>query len=46
MGPTETSISVAKNAVLNTLNHRRGLGPIETGNFGTKDVVLFAKIHR
>ena len=43
MGPTETSISHAKHAVLYAHNDRWGLGPIETSNSAQKIAVLHAK---
>ena len=38
--------SNAKYSVLNAENHRRGVGPIDTCNFGPKDAVLNAQNHR
>ena len=42
----ETSISCVNHAVLHAQNDRRGLGPIETCNYGDKVAVLNAKNHR
>ena len=41
----ETSISGNNHAVVSAQNHRGGLGPIVTCNFGAKVPVLNAKKH-
>ena len=46
MGPIETNKSGHIVTVLNAQNHRWGLGPIESCNFGAKHAVLHAQIHR
>ena len=46
LGPTDTSNSDARHAVLDAENHRRGLGPIDTSNCGHKVAVLKAQNHR
>ena len=42
----QSSNSDANHAVLHAQNDRRGLGPIESCNFGAKKAVLFEQIHR
>ena len=46
LGPTDTSNSDARHAVLHAENHRWGLGPIDTSNCGHKVTVLKAQNHR
>ena len=46
LGPTDTSNSDARHAVLHAENHRWGLGPIDTSNCGHKVAVLNAQYYR
>ena len=46
LGPTDTSYSDARHAVLHAENHRWGLGPIDTSNCGHKVAVLNAQNNR
>ena len=46
LGPTDTSNSDARHAVLHAENHRWGLGPIDTSNSGDKVAVLNAQNNR